>query len=473
MRGDTGNLVVGRHRAEAFAVARVEPGRGGLRAQVAGQRGRATELDAGAACGAGVLEGGAPAQVGLRDDLVVSAGLEDRGGEFAEIGHARFHAGFHTGAARRLQCEVQAGGATRAVGQLVQRRCFETAAGGGVQAQFGAEREQYADDRQRGGERGCTAVVGVGADDVVVGRRELDPAVAQAGVHAQRWRELQRSLQVLVEVRHVVVLVAAQRAFHAERGAHEVLVTDAVLGQLVVGQAGHERSGQLAERALDGPAHIGAAVVAPELDHAAGVQRVGLRAGRNGLELLGLAVAAVDQRTQRVVRVELPFVDEASLQLVDGLACVEAVGHRVDTARVGFELRTREAQRVFGPRQRQAVGKQREFAVGIGRERELHVAERALGGAVIAVAVGREAAGAGHVTEVAVGAAELRAQAQRAVAAARHARAERRRARACFAENLNHAARRVAVERRERATQHLDAVGRAEVDVADLALPVG
>ena len=59
------------------------------------------------------------------------------------------------------------------------------------------------------------------------------------------------------------------------------------------------------------------------------------------------------------------------------------------------------------------------------------------------------------------------------VAAQAAAGRERGRAASLFAEHLDHAARRVAVERRERAAQHLDAIGRAELDVGDLALAVG
>ncbi len=203
------------------------------------------------------------------------------------------------------------------------------------------------------------------------------------------------------------------------------------------------------------------------------MQRVALGRHRNRLELLGVALAAVDQQAQRVRGVEVALVDRAELRLVDGLSGIEGLGRRVDAARVGLHLGPRQPERVLRLRQVEAVDDDRQLARAIGQPGELGVAELALGFAVVAVAVGLEHARADDVAEAAVGAARLGGDAAGVEAAQAAAGRERGRAAPLFAEHLDHAARRVAVERRERAAQHLDAIGRAELDVGDLALAVG
>jgi hypothetical protein len=65
------------------------------------------------------------------------------------------------------------------------------------------------------------------------------------------------------------------------------------------------------------------------------VERARLRPDRDRLELLGIAMAAVDERTQRVDGVDPALVDEADLGLVDRLARVEGDRRRVDATRIG------------------------------------------------------------------------------------------------------------------------------------------
>ena len=137
-----------------------------------------------------------------------------------------------------------------------------------------------------------------------------------------------------------------------------------MLVELVVGDAGDERGRPVGQARLRGPAHIGAAVVAAEEDHAAGVERARLRPDRDRLELLGIAVAAVDERAQRVDGVDPALVDEAELRLVDGLARVERDRRRIDAARIGLELGARQAERILRLRQGDAVDDER-HAVGV------------------------------------------------------------------------------------------------------------
>jgi hypothetical protein len=94
----------------------------------------------------------------------------------------------------------------------------------------------------------------------------------------------------LVEVRDRVVLVAPQCALHAERTADEVLETQPVLGEAVVGQAADEQEGRVGQGGLESPVQVDAAVVARQRDDATRVQRTALGAFWNRLELLGAAV---------------------------------------------------------------------------------------------------------------------------------------------------------------------------------------
>ena len=458
---------------EGVAVARVEPGQRGLRTQVLEVAIRPADLHALALRAAHVLERGAAAAVGECRDLVAGARVEHGGVEFAQAVDACLHAGLDAAAARRVEPEVQARGAVRAVGQLIERGRLEAAPSSGVQVHARAERVHQADGRQRGAVGGAAAVVFVDAGDVGVCRVEAHAAVAHTGVQRPRRRELPCGLCVLVEVRDVVALVAPQHALHAERGADEVLKALALLAELVVGHAGDQREGRIGQGRLERPAHVGAAVVARQHDHAAGLQGAGLRGQRDRLELHGVAVARIRQHAQHIGAVDLAFVDRADLRLIDRLARVEGRGRGVGTARVGLELRARQAQRVLRLRQVHAVGHERELARLVGLERELEVADLALHGAVVAPAVAREPAEAADVAERTLRARHLGRQAQRTVAARRHAEADLGRPAAVFGEDLDHAAGRVAVERRERPAQHLDAASRAEVDVRDLALPIG
>ena len=246
-----------------------------------------------------------------------------------------------------------------------------------------------------------------------------------------------------------------------------------MLAEAVVGEAGDQRRRHLGERGSGGPAQIGAAVVAAQRDHAAGVARIGLRCDRDRLELLGVAVPAVDQQAKRVDGVDAALVDQPALRLRHGLAGVEGERARIDAARIGIELCARQAERILCQRQCDVVRDQRDEARVVRAPGQLQVADAALGGAVIAAAIGREAARAGVVAERALRAAQRAAEAQGAVAAAGQAEAQGGWPAAFFGEDLQHTARGVAVERRERPAQHLDAIRRGEVDVRDLALAIG
>ena len=106
------------------------------------------------------------------------------------------------------------------------------------------------------------------------------------------------------------------------------------------------------------------------------------------------------------------------------------------------------------------------------RYRSLRLPDLPFGAAVLAVAGGGELADAADCTEGAARAAELAAEAAFGIASSGHADLERRRRLRFFGEDVDHAARRVSVQRREGSAQDLDAIGREQVDVGDLALAV-
>src|SRR5690606_15887582 len=107
---------------------------------------------------------------------------------------------------------------------------------------------------------------------------------------------------------------------------------------------------------------------------------------------------------------------------------------------------------------------------GIPRLRGPLVAPR---GAVLPIAVGREARGMPEDAQAPDGVADAQADAAGVVAAGPEIEPGRRFGRRVLGVHRDHAARGVAVERRERAAQHLDALGRAEIDAGCLALAVG
>ena len=160
-----------------------------------------------------------------------------------------------------------------------------------------------------------------------------------------------------------------------------------MLVERVVGDAGDDRERDVAEPRARGPAQVGAAVVAAEVDHTAGMQRARLRPDRNRLVLDGAALAGVDQRAQRLDIVDATLPDDAELRLVDGLPGVELDRHRVDAPRVGVELGVGEAERVLRLRQRDVVDDQRQRVIAVVPD-ELGIGDVALGGTVLAVAVG-------------------------------------------------------------------------------------
>jgi hypothetical protein len=88
-----------------------------------------------------------------------------------------------------------------------------------------------------------------------------------------------------------VVLVAPQRAHHAQLGADEVLEALAALLQFVGDRPPVSVNGVPPARVCARPLRVDAVVVAVQADHAAGMRGRRLRRDRDRLELLGAALA--------------------------------------------------------------------------------------------------------------------------------------------------------------------------------------
>ncbi len=335
-------------------------------------------------------------------------------------------------------------------------------------------------EQQSGRRRGLrvvrlAAVVAVGADDELVVRLESDAAVAHAQHQGPAIGQFRGGLRVLVEVVDVVDLVALERAPYAEHlrvaGAGEIQEAPAILRQQVVVHAGDQGHGPLADQAAPGPAQVGAAVIRIQVHDAAGVQWIALRRGGKRQELLHLARAAVSQQPQRV-GAERVLVDRTQLRLLGALSRVELLGHRRRLLRIVAELVARQAQRILRVRRIEVVADQGELAVGADGEVDLAVERLALGLAVVSITVGLEMRVVEGVVGTAAATAGTGVGAPGPEAAGRKAAADARRLGTVGREQLDHATGGIPVQRRERPAQHLDPVGRREVEVRDLPLPV-
>ncbi|MCW0415218.1 hypothetical protein NB689_000972 [Xanthomonas sacchari] len=226
-----------------------------------------------------------------------------------------------------------------------------------------------------------------------------------------------------------------------------------------------------AQFALPGPARVETAVVAVQVDHAAGIERVALRAHRDR-EVLGDVAAPGVAHQPPGLLVHLLGEDRAGLHLAGGLAGVELAGGGSGLARVGGDLGAAQAQRILRIGRLQRVEQQVQAPPGRQVDADLGVEGGALGAAVVAVAVGAEMGGRQVVVDVPLLAQRLRAEGSGAVAADRTAQPPRIVRLAVGAPQLHHAAGRVAVQRRERPAQHLDALAAEQVEVGQLALAI-
>jgi hypothetical protein len=161
----------------------------------------------------------------------------------------------------------------------------------------------------------------------------------------------------------------------------------------------------------------------------------------------------------------------AGLGLTHGLAGVEGQRRRCGLARVGIELRLGQPQRVLCVQV--LVAELPDDLVMLAAPAQAQVGQQPLGAALRPQAIGVEVGdAAAHLETVAQWRLQRQPLLAQAVAAPVHphfrcARGDRRRIQG------HDAARAVAVQRRERPAQHLDALGTGQVEMRDLTLPIG
>ncbi len=93
--------------------------------------------------------------------------------------------------------------------------------------------------------------------------------------------------------------------------------------------------------------HIGAVIVARQVDDAARTGGQGLGGLRNGLELGRLTMTAVDHGDEAVMSAEFALVGQPQLLLPQGLAGVEQVRIGTGLLRIRRNLRGSQAQRIL------------------------------------------------------------------------------------------------------------------------------
>ena len=370
---------------------------------------------------------------------------------------------------RRAQVEVEAGTAIAAVTKLGQGRRLEAFAPVRIQAHISA----WADD-QAGHRRGCgvvaaAAVVGVARADIAIVDPERERTAAPSDEQRPGLGRCPLQLGVLVETAHAIGFVAAQGAAHAERVADEILVAAALLLEIL--EAGAD--GELESRAAPGPAQVGAAIVAIEVDHAAAAARGGLGENRNGEELGDLATPGIGEQAPVLVCAERLFPDRPALALADLLARIEQARRGRGLARILGEFLAAQSERILGLGNRQRIGEHGQACAVGGLPAQPGIRGNALGRAVLAIAVRAEAAQVEVAVERTEAVAPVEAGACVGVAAAGQAEAPLGRISAVRGEQLDHAGRGISVERRERTAQDLDALGRIEVEMRNLAGAIG
>ena len=301
-------------------------------------------------------------------------------------------------------------------------------------------------------------------------------------------------LRVHVTAAGAVGLVAAQSAGDAQqahrRSAGEVFEAAAVFLRTLCRSARHQlQRPRVVQRPAPQQPRVEALVAAVEVDHAAGLALgqcggggVDLRGHGYGLPLRHRPLAAVHGDAafgQRAGAAEGMAPAQAGLVLPGVLARVETVGLARCVLRqgnagglvgVGVELLARQPQRVA----RGLVDRvqHQHHAVGALLPAQAHVAQRAFGAALRAEALDLHARKLrAHAESPVDRACQAHAPLLQAVAANVDREAD-----AAFggrsADERDHAARAAAVQRRERAAQHLDALRTGQVEVRHLALAV-
>src|SRR5690606_39074322 len=270
-----------------------------------------------------------------------------------------------------------------------------------------------------------------------------------------------------------VALVAAQRTTHAGFVADEVLEAAAPLPLAFAIGAGRQLQRPRGQAAAPRPARIEARIAVVEVDHAARMQRIGLRHWRDRQHLHHFAIAVPGRQPQRLRITEAVFVDHARLRLAHALARVVdvGVGHRL--ARILAHLLRSEAERIARLGDVDVVEYEVQLAAVAQVDTQLEVGYAAPRRGVVAPAIGVQAREREVVADDVVAAEQPRRARPGAVVAHRRPQSPGIARLAVGAVDRDHAARRIAVQRGERTAQDLHAIRAGEAEVRELALAVG
>lgn len=376
---------------------------------------------------------------------------------------------FQTAAACGGKIKRQPGTAIAPVGQFGEGRGFEAAPVGDVELQRIAG-VQHQPGHRRGRRIVClSGIIRIGGGDVAVLRAERQLAVARAGQQRPVVHQLPIQLQILVGTVGAVALVAAQPALQAGNTVHMVLMATAALVLVFGAEARHQCQCATGQQTVVLPAQIAAVVVRIQIHDPARMQRTVLRRGRDRQELQHLARAAVAGQVQAVAFADVLPQDQPALLLPNRFAGVEGDGVGHGLTRVFDDLVPPKAERIEGARHVDRIGDQRELTAAAEVPVQSQVAAVTPSPAVVPVAIGGKARQRQVVAHRARLSQPQHAGAPEAFTAAAPGGAPACRAFALPAVKCDHAAGGVAVQRRERAAQHLDAFGCVQIEMRHLA----
>ena len=151
--------------------------------------------------------------------------------------------------------------------------------------------------------------------------------MAHAQVDRPACRQLQIDLSIRVQVNGAVDIVTAQCALHTQLDAcarsSEILKTQAVLAQRVIGQPGHQHHRAVRHRGAVRPAQVSAAVKACQVNHPTRVQRAALHRHRNRLVLHRGTLTCVHHSPQLATAFKRVLVHQTGLRLLHCFSGVE------------------------------------------------------------------------------------------------------------------------------------------------------
>jgi hypothetical protein len=279
-------------------------------------------------------------------------------------------------------------------------------------------------------------------------------------------------LRVEVGVGDAVAFVAPQGTTHAERCVEEILVAAPPLALRLVLAADREFALATEQFALPDPARVAAGLAAVKIDHAARMQRVGLRRHRHREELLNPARAGMRRELQGVRRAQRLLDAQPELVLSHRLACIEQSRCVDGLAGIGLGLGAGQAERVLRLGRIEVLEAQCEPTVVTDCRMPACAIPGAPSHAVVTKAVAVPLRGGQAIAARFVSPAPVGGRGEAGIAPRAELRAESGIG-VVVTPQLDHPARGVAMQCRERPAQHVDAAGRGEREMRHLPLPIG